>query len=63
MDAAEWEVRLYLVAAVVPFAHEVDSASWREGELLGIPGSVQVFGALTLGLFLGFLCGLRALRR
>lgn len=61
MDADELEVRLYLLNAAVLFAHEVDSAYWREWELFGIPGGVQVFVVLNLGLFLGFLFGFRAL--
>jgi hypothetical protein len=40
--------RLYLLNAAVLITHEIDSAYWREWELLGIPGGIQVFLGLNL---------------
>ncbi len=40
--------RLYLLNATVLIAHEIDSAFWREWELFGLPGGIQLFVALHL---------------
>jgi len=34
---------LYLVNSVLLFIHEEDSAYWREWELFGLPGGIQLF--------------------
>lgn len=54
---------LYLLNAALLFTHEVDSAYWREWELFGIPGGIQVFLLLNFLLFLVFLLGYGRLLR
>ena len=46
---------LYLLNFALLFSHEIDSAFWKEWDLFGIPGGIQVF------LFLNFLLLLVAL--
>lgn len=50
--------RLYIIDFALLAAHEVDSAYWREWELFGIPGGIQLFVLLNLPLFLLFTHGL-----
>ena len=57
IDLVSWERRLYLTNAAVLFAHEVDSAYWREWELLGLTGGIQLFIVQNLLLFLVFIHG------
>ncbi|UCH48480.1 MAG: hypothetical protein JSU95_01275 [Betaproteobacteria bacterium] len=52
---------LYLLNASVLLTHEIDSAYWREWQLFGIPGGIQLFLILNLGLVLVVLYGLQAL--
>jgi hypothetical protein len=54
---------LYLANASVLITHEIESAYWREWELLHLPGEVQLFLFLNLGLVLLVLVGFRALVR
>jgi hypothetical protein len=54
-------VWLYLANAAVLITHEIDSAFWREWELLHLPGGIQGFLLLNLALVLIILYGLRAL--
>lgn len=53
--------RLYLLNAAVLVTHEIDSAYWREWELFGIPGGIQVFLVLNLVLVGVALYGYEAL--
>jgi hypothetical protein len=57
---AGWLEVLYLVNTVLLCLHEEDSAYWREWELFGLPGGIQLFLLLdavliTVGL-VGFRC-------
>ncbi|MDG6349445.1 hypothetical protein QAA18_11985 [Luteimonas sp. 8-5] len=40
---------------VLAFAHQVDAAYWREWEMFGLPGGVQLFNLLNILLFGGLL--------
>ena len=55
MDKGSWAANLYLLNLALLFSHEIDSAFWKEWDLFGIPGDIQVF------LFLNFLLLLAAL--
>jgi hypothetical protein len=50
-----------LLNAAVLITHEIDSAYWREWELFGIPGGLQVFLGLNLLLVIVVLYGHQAL--
>ena len=50
--------RLYVIDFALLAAHEVDSGYWREWELFGLPGGIQLFVVLNLALFLLFSHGL-----
>jgi hypothetical protein len=52
---------LYLVNAALLITHEIDSAYWNEWDLLHLPGGIQLFLILNLGLVLLVLFGLREL--
>jgi hypothetical protein len=52
---------LYLANASVLITHEIESANWKEWELLHLPGGIQLFLILNLALVLLVLFGLRAL--
>lgn len=52
---------LYLLNAAVLITHEIDSAYWREWEIFGIPGGIQVFLGLNLILVIVILYGHQAL--
>ncbi len=52
---------LYLLNAAVLITHEIDSAYWREWELFGLPGGIQVFLGLNLLLVIVILYGHQAL--
>jgi len=56
-----WPVNLYLLNFALLFTHEIDSAFWKEWELFGIPGGVQVFLVLNLLLLLIALFGFKEL--
>jgi hypothetical protein len=49
--------RLYAVTATLLILHEIDSAYWREWEVLGLPGGETAFLAMHLPLLLGLLWG------
>lgn len=49
--------RLYALSASLLILHEIDSAYWREWEVLGLPGGVGLFLALHLPLLLLLLWG------
>ena len=38
MSNADWAVTLYVVNATLLICHQIDSAYWREWELLRVPG-------------------------
>ena len=50
-------VNLYLLNAALLFTHEIDSAFWKEWDLFGIPGGIQVFLVLNFLLLLVGLFG------
>jgi hypothetical protein len=52
---------VYLLNAALLITHEIDSAFWREWELFGLPGGIQLFLALNLALVLILLHGHRCL--
>lgn len=35
--------------------HQVDAAFWREWEMFGLPGGIQLFNAINVGIFLAVL--------
>jgi hypothetical protein len=51
-------VQLYILTFTLLVAHQIDSAYWREWDLFGIPGGVQVFVLLNVPLAFLFLFGL-----
>ncbi len=54
-----WSARLYLLNFALLFTHEIDSAFWKEWELFGIPGGIQLFLVLNFLLLLVALVGFR----
>ena len=50
---------LYLVNSVLLFIHEEDSAYWREWELFGLPGGIQLFLVIDAVLITVGLLGFR----
>lgn len=54
---------LYLLNAVVLINHEIDSAYWKEWELLRLPGGITGFLLLHFPLLLFVLYGLVLVRR
>jgi hypothetical protein len=50
---------LYIVNTVLLFIHEEDSAYWREWELFGLPGGIQLFLLMDAALITIGLIGLR----
>ncbi|MBI3585739.1 MAG: hypothetical protein HY088_01255 [Ignavibacteriales bacterium] len=52
---------LYLLNATLLITHEIDSAYWKEWELFGIPGGIQLFLILNFLLLLAFLFGYKQL--
>ncbi len=59
MNKGSWVVNLYLLNCALLFSHEIDSAFWREWDLFGIPGGIQVFLLLNFLLLLVALFGFR----
>lgn len=55
----KWNTGLYLLNFALLFTHEIDSAFWKEWELFGIPGGIQVFLVLNFILLLVALIGFR----
>lgn len=49
--------RLYLFTASLLIVHEIDSASWREWDLFGLPGGIDLFLAVHVPLALLVLWG------
>ena len=56
-------VNLYLLNTALLFTHEIDSAFWKEWELFGIPGGIQLFLALNFALLLVALYGFEQIIR
>jgi len=54
---------LYLANATLLITHEIDSGYWREWELLHLPGGIQFFLIVHLGLLFVVLYGFGALLR
>lgn len=52
--------RLCIVVLALFVTHQIDAAYWREWEMFGLPGGVQLFNALNLMLFAVLLTGLRS---
>jgi hypothetical protein len=52
---------LYLANASLLITHEIESAYWKEWELLHLPGGIQLFLILNLGIVLLILFGFREL--
>jgi uncharacterized membrane protein len=50
MRTKELAANLYLANAVVLITHEIDSAYWHEWELFNLPGGIQLFLILHIGL-------------
>lgn len=54
-----WLEVIYLINSVLLFIHEEDSAYWREWELFGLPGGIQMFLLMDVVLIAVGLVGLR----
>ncbi len=54
-------LNLYLLNFALLFTHEIDSAYWKEWDLFGIPGGIQVFLILNFVLLVVALLGLKEL--
>jgi hypothetical protein len=59
MDKRTQNINLYLLNFALLFTHEIDSAYWKEWELFGIPGGIQVFLVLNFLLLIVALIGFR----
>ena len=59
MNRDFWSTNLYLLNFALLFSHEIDSAFWKEWDLFGIPGGIQVFLLLNFLLLLVALFGFR----
>lgn len=59
MDKRTRSINLYLLNFALLFTHEIDSAYWKEWELFGIPGGIQIFLVLNFLLLLVALTGFR----
>ena len=59
MNRDSWSATLYLLNCALLFTHEIDSAFWKEWDLFGIPGGIQMFLFLNFLLLLVALFGFR----
>ncbi|MBI5649240.1 MAG: hypothetical protein HZC40_02150 [Chloroflexi bacterium] len=59
MNKPTRRINLYLLNFALLFTHEIDSAFWKEWELFGIPGEIQVFLVLNFLLLLVALYGFK----
>ena len=59
----DWLVWIYIANAVLLINHELDSAYWREWDMMGLPGGIGFFLLLHLPLFGLVLWGLVLLAR
>ena len=55
------DVSLYLLNGAILLTHEIDSAYWKEWELFGMGGGIQLFLAINFVLVLVVLVGLQHL--
>lgn len=55
-------IYVYILNLALLFAHEIESAYWKEWELFRIPGGVQLFVLLHIPLLMAALVGLVLLR-
>lgn len=51
-------IYVYILNLALLFAHEIESAYWKEWELFRIPGGVQLFVLLHIPLLMAALVGL-----
>ncbi len=63
MDKRTRGINLYLLNFALLFTHEIDSAYWKEWELFGIPGGIQMFLVLNFLLLLVVLTGFKQVLR
>ena len=63
MNRDSWSANLYLLNSALLYSHEIDSAFWKEWDLFGIPGGIQVFVVLNFLLLLVALFGFRQVLR
>ncbi len=63
MNKNTLDINLYLLNTALLFTHEIDSAFWKEWELFGLPGGIQVFLVLNYMVLLIALFGFRQLMR
>ncbi|MBM4133554.1 MAG: hypothetical protein FJ245_07280 [Nitrospira sp.] len=61
LQQRELERNLYLLNGALLVTHEIDAAYWREWELFGIPGGIQMFLLLNALLVLAVLVGFKQL--
>jgi hypothetical protein len=54
-------LNLYLVDAVLLIIHEIDSAFWKEWDLFGLPGGIELFLILNFVMVYFALVGLKHL--
>ena len=47
--------RIVLLNLALAIGHQVDAAYWREWEMFGLPGGIQLFAAINVLLFAGLL--------
>ncbi len=47
--------RLALLNLALVIGHQVDAAYWREWEMFGLPGDIQLFAVLNVLIFAGLL--------
>jgi len=56
-------VRLYTLNLAILITHEIDSAFWKEWNLFGLPGGIQLFLIVNFLLIFLFLFGLEKVIR
>jgi hypothetical protein len=54
---------LYAANFALLFTHEIDSVYWKEWDLFGLPGGIQLFLLINLGLFVVAIVGYSQLLR
>lgn len=59
----DWLIWLYIANAALLINHELDSAYWREWQMMGLPGGIGFFLLIHLPLFGLVLWGLVLLAR
>lgn len=47
--------RVIVLNLALAFAHQTDAAYWREWEMFGLPGGIQLFNAVNVALFAAML--------